>query len=298
MEEVLRKTTATATASPTSFPTVTPDLPTFYFTDVATDTGKRTLWVVTVFMALSSLAFYGMAMRVPVQKRLFHVLTAFITTIAFISYFAMASGDGINFHVYKEKPTKHHTAMEVYSRQVYWARYVDVSLDSDYPLLLADLSFLAGLNGASMLVAIFADVIMVLTGLFAAFGASDGQKWGYYTMGCAAYLVIVYQLAINGRTAISNKDTKTKTFFTMIAGYTLLLWTAYPIVWGIGDGARLMNVDAEVVCYAILDVLAKPIFGFWLLTTHDKMSRNTASIEGFWAHGLTQEGAIRVGDGA
>lgn len=59
-----------------------------------------------------------------------------------------------------------------------------------------------------------------------------------------------------------------------------------------------MNVDAEVVCYAILDVLAKPIFGFWLLTTHDKMSRNTASIEGFWAYGLTQEGAIRVGDGA
>lgn len=50
----------------------------------------------------------------------------------------MASGDGINFHVYKEKTTKHHTAVEVYSRQVYWARYVDVSCNlrsnaSNYP---------------------------------------------------------------------------------------------------------------------------------------------------------------------
>lgn len=57
-------------------------------------------------------------------------MTAFITTFAFISYFAMASGDGISFHVYKEKTTKHHTAMEIYSRQVYWARYIDVSLMS------------------------------------------------------------------------------------------------------------------------------------------------------------------------
>jgi bacteriorhodopsin len=38
-----------------------------------------------------------MAFRVPVQKRLFHILTAFITTFAFISYYAMASGDGVCF---------------------------------------------------------------------------------------------------------------------------------------------------------------------------------------------------------
>lgn len=97
------------------------------------------------------------------------------------------------------------------------------------PLLLLDLSFLAGLNGASMLIAIFADVTMCLTGLFAAFGSGDGQKWGYYTVACIAYLVIVYQLGFNGRTAVANKDQKTKVFFSLIAGYTLVLWTAYPM---------------------------------------------------------------------
>lgn len=42
-------------------------------------------------------------------------------------------------------------------------------------------------------------------------------------------------------------------------------------VWGIGDGSRRMGVDAEIICYAVLDVLAKPVFGFWLLLTHERM---------------------------
>lgn len=65
-------------------------------------------------------------------------------------------------------------------------------------------------------------------------------------------------------------------------------------VWGIADGSRNINVDSEILAYAVLDVLAKPVFGFWLLMTHDAMARTTPSIEGFWSHGLTGEGAIRV----
>lgn len=43
-------------------------------------------------------------------------------------------------------------------------------------------------------------------------------------------------------------------------------------VWGVADGARIVGVDTEIISYAILDVLAKPIFGFWLLFTHDSMA--------------------------
>lgn len=198
-------------------------------------------------MALSSLAFYGMAFRVPVvssmhlprsssaadtaqQKRLFHILTAFITTFAFLSYYAMASGDGINFNKIVLKETHNHGIPPTYQtlyREVYWARYVDWSLTT--PLLLLDLALLAGLNGASILVAVVADLTMIITGLFAAYGTEGGQKWGWYTISCIAFLVIVYQLALNGRAAAANKDGKTKAFFAAIAGFTLILWTAYPM---------------------------------------------------------------------
>ncbi|KAI4113387.1 MAG: hypothetical protein LQ341_007817, partial [Variospora aurantia] len=261
----------------------------------ASSTGNRALWVVFVIMLLSSLAFYVMAFRVPVQKRLFHILTAFITTFATMSYYAMAIGDGVGSNKILIKHTQKHfpdTYDTVY-REVYWARYVDWSLTT--PLLLLDLCFLAGLNGASILVAVIADLIMILTGLFAAFQVDESPKWGWYAMACIAYLVVVYQVALNGRQTAKAKDQKTATFYAAIGGFTLILWTVYPIIWGIADGSRNISVDGEIIAYAVLDILAKPVFGFWLLVTHDNFA-SSASIEGFWAHGLGKEGTLRVGD--
>jgi bacteriorhodopsin len=155
---------------------------------------------------------------------LFHILTAFITTFAFLSYFATATGEGIRYHriVVTEK---HHK--EIIFREVYWARYVEWFFTT--PLLLLDLSLLAGLSGANILVTIVADLIMVVTGLFASFGRGDGQKWGWYTIACIAYLTVVYQLAYNGLAAVAGKDSKTKAFYRAIGGYTLLVWTIYPM---------------------------------------------------------------------
>ncbi|MCJ1230083.1 hypothetical protein MMC12_006754 [Toensbergia leucococca] len=275
---------------PTVFPGNTP------IYQLAGDAGKRVLWVVFVIMLISSLAFYAMAFRVPVQKRLFHILTSFITTFAAISYFAMACGDGVGVNEITLKEQHNHvpdTTQTVY-REVYWARYVDWSLTT--PLLLMDLCFLAGLSGADILVAVVADLIMILTGLFAAFVEAEGAKWGYYTFACIAYLVVVYQLAIHGRAVAMNNNAKTGTFFAAIGGFTLILWTVYPIIWGVADGSRLIGVDGEIIAYAVLDVLAKPVFGFWLLFTHDSLASSSFSLEGFWANGLGKEGTLRVGE--
>lgn len=206
----------------------------------------------------------------------------------------MATGDG---NAYSHTKVVHHhnhtpNITEHYYRQVFWARYADWAVTT--PLLLLDLAFLAGLNGANILVAIVADVLMILLGFLAAFGHSDGQKWGYYAMSCLAFLVIIYQLAIPGRRAVASKDGKTARLFASIGGFTLILWTLYPIVWGIGEGAGKWSVDAEIVAYAILDVLAKPVFGFWLLFAHGK---SASSIDGFWSNGLSSEGSIRIDDG-
>lgn len=293
-EAIEAATKTGAHLKPTDFPTVIPDIPHVHYQQ-ASETGFRALWVVCVLMALASIAFFVMAARVPVQKRLFHVITAFITSIAFISYFAMATGDGLSWHTSVAHTTKSGVVEDVVKRQVFYARYVDWALTT--PLLLLDLALLAGLNGSDIIITIFADVVMVLTGLFAAFGSTPTQVWGWYTIACLAFLGIVWQIGFKGRHAVANKDAKTKAFVGGISLFTLVLWTAYPIVWGVADGARLVNVDTEIIAYAVLDVLAKPVFGFWLLLTHDAMSRTSPSIGGFWSEGLTSEGAIRVGEG-
>lgn len=276
-------------------PTVLPDPKVEY--QLAGDTGSRTLWVVFVIMFISSLAMYAMAWRVPVQKRLFHILTAFIVTFATISYYSMAVGDGVSMR--STQAVKHHKhgipdLKHEVLREVYWARYVDWSVTT--PLLLLDLCLLAGVSGANIVVAIVADLIMVLTGLFAALSEDEKPRWGYYAMACVAYLVIVYQLAVGGRATVKAKDNKTATFYAAIAGFTLILWTIYPIVWGVADGSYKVSVDSEIVAYAVLDVLAKPVFGFWLLFTHDAMASSSFSLEGFWSHGISSEGGIHIGD--
>ncbi len=206
----------------------------------------------------------------------------------------MATGDGNSFALVGSKTSYKH-GMEFRTdifRQIYWARYVDWTVTT--PLLLLDLAFLAGVNGADIIVAIVADVVMILTGLFAAYGHNSTQKWGWYAMGCAAYLVIVWILAVGGRRTAAAKNAKTATFFAAIGGFTLILWTLYPIVWGLGDGSQKISVDSEIMAYAILDVLAKPVFGFWLLITHARS--DSTSLGGFWAHGIASEGALRLDD--
>ena len=149
---------------------------------------------------------------------------------AALSYFAMASGDGINFHEVVTKTHNKHVpdTTEVVKRQVYWARYVDWSITT--PLLLLDLALVAGLNGAHITMAIVADLVMVLTGLFAAYGdEGTAQKWGWYAIACIAYLVIVWHLAVHGRAMAMSKGGKVGGFFASIAGFTLILWTAYPM---------------------------------------------------------------------
>ena len=68
----------------------------------------------------------------------------------------MAAGEGVSYHIVRISH-KHH---KIILRQIYWARYVDWSITT--PLLLLDLTVLAGLPGMDILLAIFADVVMVL----------------------------------------------------------------------------------------------------------------------------------------
>ncbi|KAI0851244.1 opsin-1 [Daldinia vernicosa] len=275
-------------------PTVIPDLPRVYL-QISSEVGYRTLWVVFVLMVLSSVTFYVMAMRVPVQKRLFHIIAALITTISVLSYYAMATGDGITMHPYVTKISKHGEIIEIVNRQVYWVRYVDWALTT--PLLLLDLCLIAGINGASILIAVVSALIMILSGLFAALARYEAQGWGWYVIACIAYLNVVYQVGYKGRHAITTRDNKTRAFWGAISLYTLLLWTVYPIVWAIADGARRVNVDGEIIAYAVLDVLTKGVIGFWLLLTYNNMPRMFPAIDGFWSQGVPHDGSIRVGEG-
>ena len=71
----------------------------------------------------------------------------------------MAAGGGHTFRLVNVIHHKDHPT-ELIFRPIYWARYVDWVITT--PLILVDLTVLAGLPGAEILLAVFADVAMIL----------------------------------------------------------------------------------------------------------------------------------------
>lgn len=286
-------TKTSETPGPTSFPTVTPN-PIYY--QIAGETGHRTLWTVFALMVLSSGVFSALSWNIPVSKRLLHVVTTLITITASLSYFAMASGHASSFSCAPAKHHHEHVPDVPYTecRQVFWARYVDWAITT--PLLLLDLCLLAGVDGAHTLMAIVADVIMVLSGMFAAFGTTGTQRWGWYAIGVVSYIFVIWHVALHGSRTVQAKGRGISRLFGSLALFTFLLWTAYPIVWGIADGAHKTSVDTEIIIYAVLDVLAKPFFGLWLLFSHRAIADTAVDVGGWWSNGLASEGRIRIGE--
>lgn len=198
--------------------------------EVAGDTGFGALWVVFVIMLAASGVFTLLAWNIPVSKRLYHVITTLITITAALSYFGMASGHAVSLNCNKVKDSHKHVPDSYHEvcREVYWARYVDWSLTT--PLLLLDLCLLSGIDGAHTLMAIVADLIMILTGLFAAFGTEQtAQKWGWYAISCIAYIFVIWHVALHGSKTVKAKGGNVTKLFGTLALFTFVLWTAYPM---------------------------------------------------------------------
>ncbi|CAG9942978.1 unnamed protein product [Clonostachys rosea f. rosea IK726] len=278
-------------------PTVIPDPVTY---ERAGGDGFRTLWVIFVIFIASAALFSLQAWRIPVSRRIYHVLTTVITIVGALSYFAMASGSAsaLNCHTVTEHhhkvPNTHHDVC----RQVFWSRYVDWAITT--PLLLIELGLLAGLDGAHIAMAVFADLVMVFSGLFSALGEKHtAQTWGWFTIAVIAYIFVIWHIAVEGALVAKARGERLAKLFGSLAGFILILWAVYPIIWGIAQGGHRMSVDAEIITYAVLDMLTKVVFGFWILISNRQIPETIAEVGGWWSHGLNTnpEGRIRIGNG-
>ncbi|PWY77041.1 family A G protein-coupled receptor-like protein [Aspergillus heteromorphus CBS 117.55] len=284
----------TPTSSVAPIPTVVPGSDPIFQT--LHDTGKRTLWVVTVLMGISSLVFYVLGARVPISKRVFHTLISLATTISFIVYLALATGEGMDFKLDTIKEHNKHVpnTSQDYYRQVLWLRYVLWFLTE--PLGLISLSLLGGLPGAHLLVAIAADYVMLGSGLLGIYAGHTSRRWVWFTISAIGYLTTVYHISVHGARAASNKDSQTRRFFGTISGVLLFVKILYPVALAAGPLSLKVNVDVETILLAIYDIFSQGIIGYWLLLAHDASPGITLNVDGFWSHGIGNEGAIRISE--
>ncbi|KAJ5233269.1 uncharacterized protein N7469_005035 [Penicillium citrinum] len=256
-------------------------------------TGQRTLWVVTALMGISSLVFYSLAARAPLSKRIFHVLSSFITTISFITYLALASGQGIN--VAWSPIHNHHKHVpntdDEFFRDVLWLRYVNWAIST--PLLLINLALVSGLPGAHLAPAILSHWVMLAAGLLGTYDGHTRTRWVWLTISCLSYLSTLHHAGFHAHRASSSQEAQVKRFFGAISGLVFVVFALYPIVIASGPLALKVSVDAETILFAAHDILTQGIVGYWLLLSLDNSTGLNIHVNGFWANGVA-EGVIRL----
>ena len=120
-------------------------------------------------------------------------------------------------------------------------RYADWILTSPLMLLAilvtnnASLSTITGTLGA--------DIVMILSSFFGAQASSDTLKMGLFSVGCVAFIHILYILS-----------TMKKAKYAVLL--MIIMWILYPIL-RIVDEKALITKDNANITYSVMDVVAK-----------------------------------------
>jgi bacteriorhodopsin len=211
-------------------------------------------------MGLGAIAFAALVIRAPEGSRYFYVITTLIALIAFVSYLAMATGQG---------------DAQVDGRTFYYFRYIDWVFTT--PLLLLDLALLALVDWRRYIGLIAAliglDVFMILTGLWAGATVNPVGRGFLFIVSTISMIVLLYLVVTRLFSAAAGQSAAVQQVFRTLAVLTVVLWSLYPVVWLIGtEGIGAVGSATEVFLFLVLDLLAKVGFGFLLLTNRQALA--------------------------
>ncbi len=193
--------------------------------------------------------------RTPLEQ-LHSMCHGIVPLIAACSYLAMATGQGSVL-----LPTD---AAHGSTRILYYARYVDWTFTT--PLLLLTLTMSAMHNGPKragpILGVILADLMMIVTAF--AFGASEvpAVKWTWFLVSCLAFVGVYYVLFVPNMQANASERSDVRRTYRRHAAILSVIWLIYPLILAVApDGADLIGDAAAVLGIAVIDVVAKVVYG-------------------------------------
>lgn len=222
---------------------------------------NRTLWITTFIMLAGGLLILATGKRRTSAETLQTVLHGIVPIIAACSYLAMATGQGL-----VSLPTNAAVAAGAATptRIFYFARYIDWTFTT--PLLLLSLGLTATHAGPKrpgmLLGVVLADVMMIVTAFV--FGASeqDFTKWTWFIVSCAAFLGVYYVLWVPQMETSATQREDVRSTYRRDAALLSVVWLLYPIVLAVApDGLNIMSDSSSVLIIAVLDVVAKVLFG-------------------------------------
>jgi hypothetical protein len=196
------------------------------------------------------------------------LIAGIVCFIASLAYLTMATGNG--------------WYARCDGRMFFFARYIDWICTT--PLMLHALAHFAHATNDTWHFLLFSDILMIVAGLIAS-TVTGGFKWLFFGFSILAFLPILYYICALRDSVLDKTPYDSKTgqkvdksshdiaylpynwFFhnyDFLAQLTVLTWSIYPIVWILADGTGILSVTGEAIWYAVLDVIAKGIFGWFI----------------------------------
>jgi bacteriorhodopsin len=231
---------------------------------------NRILWITTIIMLAGGLLILMTGKRRTPAEGLQTVLHGVVPIIAACSYLAMATGQGLVV-----LPTDAALAAGAASptRIFYFARYIDWTFTT--PLLLLSLGLTSMRRGpkryGAITGAVLADVMMIITAFAFAASEQDWTKWTWFIVSCAAFLGVYFVIWKPQMEASAGQRDDTKATYRRDASLLSVVWLIYPIVLAFApDGMNVLSDATSVLAIAVLDVIAKVVFGLMSVTSDTK----------------------------
>ncbi|KAH6952358.1 hypothetical protein BKA56DRAFT_638454 [Ilyonectria sp. MPI-CAGE-AT-0026] len=218
--------------------------------------GSDWLWAVTAAFTFAFLAYYVLSFRSRHGEKIFHYLFTIAFLVGAISYFAMASG-----LAWSVIPTHLHRSDAV-TYQIFFAKYIFWVVA--FPVIIIALGLVSGVSWATIFFNIFLAWIWIISYLCSAYTATR-YKWGFYTFGTIAYLLLAFQTMWVSRSSADRVEVGRD--HTMLVGWVNFFWFLYPIAFAISDGGNVIGVTQSLIFFGTLDLLlvAGTAFAFLFL---------------------------------
>lgn len=226
---------------------------------------QQWFWFGFVGLGAGSLVIVYLMDKLPAKKKFHALLALLITLIATISYYALARGQA---------------DITVAGHVVYFGRYLDWVFTT--PLLLLSLLVIALPSVKStaetrerlslIATVLIADVLMIVTGLFADLSTEFIDKEVWYVASCLWFIIVLWKMYGEVKTLALSHGKRSAELYTNLLGFLTVAWFCYPVVWLLGtSGYAVISLTQETATYAILDVSAKAAFGVLLVLGISKL---------------------------
>lgn len=236
------------------------------------------LWLTTAIMLIGGLAILALGKRRTAAEELQTALHGIVPLIAACAYFAMASGQGALVLPAVDR----HTGLVV-GRVFYYARYIDWAFTT--PLLLISLVMTAmhtGPKRAGIITGVvLADLLMIATALF--FGASEiaSLKWIWFLVSCIAFLGVYYVIWVSAMQANQAERSDVRETYRRDAMLLSVVWLIYPLILLVApDGLGVVGDTFSILVIAVLDILAKVVFGLISIRSDAAITERDLSLVG------------------